>query len=765
MTRFRKLHDVSIRAKVLTPVITVMILLLAATMFVVNLRFRQQAFEIAHRELEAASQRFQDEQVRHLKYLQKRFQGLANEPVYRAAFQSLDVPTIHDSLGRMFVDEGLDDEDVAFVFFSSNPHLTAGDFDSVIQLGDSSLSSQAIITESEPSAKQVWLEGPQTDTVCIDDKLYNVVSVPVYDPDRDRIVGALTFGEVLGWKVAWDFGVGARGLTALIAGNNVVASTLPGTESTADLNTLFENLATRSGGTNLAIERVIVGREHFYCSYGKFPSRKGDPSLGYLLFTSYEAQLEALQTTQLMLLLVSFVAILVGSAVVWYFVRKATEPLRELRNSAEAVGRGDYSQRVRVRGYDEFGDLGRVFNQMTGNIEQSRSELEKTVDTLKTTQAQLIQSEKLSAVGEFVAGVAHELNNPLATVMGFSELLKDAPVEPQYQRYLDMIFKSSQRCQKIVQSLLSFARRHQPERKPVCLNNLVEEVLEIVAYPLRTSNVEVVTQLDSNLPLVLADSHQIQQVVLNIINNARQSIEGKTAAGKIKIVTGVSNHYVSVAIQDNGPGISKENLLRIFNPFFTTKEVGQGTGLGLSICYGIIKEHGGNIVPSSQNGEGATFTITLPIFHLVGKTVRSQRTAETLPHDPQEGRGKKILLIDDEDSLLQVMREELSRHGYEINVASDGEEGLSQIKQNHFDFAFCDWKMPGVNGRQFYERLRTARPELCRRVIFITGDVVNEPMRHFLEAEKRPCLTKPFSLATLRASMATIVREEAARNS
>jgi signal transduction histidine kinase len=765
MTRLRKLHDVSIRAKVLTPVITVMILLLVTTMFVVSLRFRQQAFETAHRELEAASQRFQDEQVRHLKYLQKRFQGLANEPVYRAAFQSLDAPTIHDSLGRMFENEGLDDEDVAFVFFSAGQNQAAGNIDPVIQQEDSSLSSQAIVSESEPSVKQVLSGDPQTDTICIDDKLYNVVSVPVYNSDRDRIVGTLTFGEILGWKVARDFGVGARGLTALIANDQVVASTLPGTESTAELIELFGNLEARSGSTNSAIERIIIGREHFYCSSGKFSSRKGDASLGYLLFTSYQEQLEALQTTELMLLLVSLAAILIGSAVVWYFVRKVTKPLRELRDSAEAVGRGDFSQRVRVRGNDEFGELGRVFNQMTGNIEQSRSELEKTVDSLKTTQAQLIQSEKLSAVGEFVAGVAHELNNPLATVMGFSELLKDAPVEPQYRRYLDMVFKSSQRCQKIVQSLLSFSRRHQPERKPVCLNNLVEEVLEIVAYSLRTSNVEVITQLDPHLPLVLADSHQIQQVVLNIINNARQSIEGKTTEGKIKIITGVANHHVSIAIQDNGPGISKENLQRIFNPFFTTKEVGKGTGLGLSICYGIIKEHGGNIVPSSEHGEGATFTITLPIFHLVGETTGSSRPAETPTHNPHEGQGKKVLLIDDEDSLLQMMREELNRHGYEISIASDGKEGLSQIKRNHFDFAFCDWKMPGVNGRQFYEQLRIDRPELCRRVIFITGDVINEPMRHFLEAEKRPCLTKPFSLASLRASMAAIVREEATRNS
>jgi two-component system NtrC family sensor kinase len=285
--------------------------------------------------------------------------------------------------------------------------------------------------------------------------------------------------------------------------------------------------------------------------------------------------------------------------------------------------------------------------------------------------------------------------------------------------------------------------------------------LEIVAYSLRTSNIEVVRQMDVDLPLVLADPHQIQQVFLNIINNARQSIEGKTSPGKIIIMTRVSGHEVSVAIQDNGPGITRENLQRIFNPFFTTKEVGKGTGLGLSICYGIIKEHGGNIVPTSQNGEGATFTITLPVFHLVGETAKSASQAKTLPVNPNEGRGKRILLIDDEESLLQVMREELNRHGYEISVASDGEDGLDQIKRGHFDFAFCDWKMPGVNGRQFYERLRIDRPEFCRRVIFITGDVINEPMRHFLEMEKRPCLTKPFALGSLRASMANIASNEA----
>src|SRR5207237_1257543 len=180
--------------------------------------------------------------------------------------------------------------------------------------------------------------------------------------------------------------------------------------------------------------------------------------------------------------------------------RKVTQPLRVLRDSAEAVGRGDFSRRVEVRSRDECGELADVFNRMTANLQSSHEQLEMTVETLKTTQAQLIQSEKLSGIGEFVAGVAHELNNPLTSVMGFSELLERASNNPQQKRHLEMIRKSAQRCQKIVQSLLSFARRHQPERKLSNINELVEAAIDFLQYQLRTSNIEVVTRLAPNLP-------------------------------------------------------------------------------------------------------------------------------------------------------------------------------------------------------------------------------------------------------------------------
>jgi two-component system NtrC family sensor kinase len=316
-----------------------------------------------------------------------------------------------------------------------------------------------------------------------------------------------------------------------------------------------------------------------------------------------------------------------------------------------------------------------------------------------------------------------------------------------------MIYKSAQRCQKIVQSLLSFARRHQPERKPVYVNGMVEAALEMIHYQLRTSNIDVITQFDASLPVVFADGHQIQQVLLNVINNARQAIESHQSGGQIRIVTEAIGESVRIIINDNGPGISKENLQRIFDPFFTTKQVGQGTGLGLSICYGIIKEHGGNITPSSQPGQGTRFVIELPVFHLASETASTGHGTEFRRLDAHEGAGRKILVIDDEESILQMLRERLTQSGYNVDTVSDGEKALSRLRQENYDTIFSDWKMPGMNGRQLYETLRATNPDQCRRMVFFSGDVINEQMRLFLEQEKRLCLTKPFTFESVRSAI------------
>jgi signal transduction histidine kinase len=574
--------------------------------------------------------------------------------------------------------------------------------------------------------------------------------------ERD-FLGALTFGKLIDSKGTQEFSISAHGQAAFIAGESVVASTFAGADHPVDLVELFNRLNGRNG----ALDRVEMGGHNYFCANGKFPSLKGDTSLGYLLFSSYDEQLALLGETQKLLLTAIIMGIVIGSLIVLFFINKATAPLRQLHDAAEAVGRGDFSHRVNIQSKDEFGELGYAFNQMTENIELSQSKLKQTVETLKTTQSQLIQSEKLSAVGEFVAGVAHELNNPLAAVMGFSEMLKDADVGEKHSRHLDMIFKSAQRCQKIVQSLLSFARRSAPERKPVSPNKLIEDVLEMIAYPLRTSNVKVITHFSPRLPLVLADGHQIQQVVLNLINNARQAIESAGGSGRITITTNADARAVRIIIQDNGPGITPENLKRIFDPFFTTKEVGKGTGLGLSLCYGMIREHGGNIMVGSQPGEGATFTIELPAAG-DGAWFEAASTATTVSNgaaklELREGAGKQILAVDDEESLLHMIQEELTRHHYEVTTVPNGETALRAMREKKFDAIICDLKMPGINGRQVYERLRDESPETCRRMVFVTGDIIGDQLRNFLETEKRPCLTKPFSLVDLRQAVKELI--------
>ncbi|MEI8290779.1 MAG: ATP-binding protein [Verrucomicrobiota bacterium] len=745
-------------AKVLTPVIAVLVTMLALMVWFVDYRITRQIRDDARESLSTYDVVFQTLQVNHLNYLRLRFQSLANEPKNRSAFGTLDFNTIQKQLGSILDEEGLLkqntglNENIAFVLFTPKDEA----FSLQEPMFQPQKASRAFITASRPNTQRGLHPENETtanltDTVAVEGRLYNIVSLPVYNPEH-ILFGVLTVGEEITWITAQEYSRVTRQPIVFIANGKVVPNspTLPENADSGQCEILFSQLARHTqSDDNIP---MTVGNNNFLCRSGHFSTLKKNPDFGYLLFSSHDPSSNVLKTQNL-LLAVSLLAMLIGTALVWLAVHKAIKPLRELRDSAEAVGRGDFYQRVPIRSRDECGELATVFNRMTENIQQSQAELQQTVNTLKTTQAQLVQSEKLSAVGEFVAGVAHELNNPLAAVMGFSELLKDADVDEKHRRHLDLIFKSATRCKKIVQSLLSFARRHQPERKPVSVNRLLEDVVEIVAYQLRSSNVELVQQLSPRLPLVLADGHQLQQVFLNLINNARQAIEAHQPSGRITITTEVKNRLLRIAIRDSGPGIAPENLTRIFDPFFTTKEVGKGTGLGLSLCYGLIKEHGGNITVSSQPGAGATFTIELPASDDEGADNESGIPAVPGMGDPNEGAGKKILVVDDEEILLCMVRDDLTRHGYTVVTADNGEAALRELHQNQFDGILCDVKMPGLNGRQLFDWIRTARPALSQRLMFMTGDIINDSLQLFLQENRLVCINKPFVLTDLRQNL------------
>ena len=744
MEKLRTTLRTSFSTKVLVPVVGTMVLLMAITVWTLNQRLTQQFQSEAARSLATADSVFLNSEKLHTKNLLLRFRNLMNEPRYRAAFQSGHVPTLRDQIKDLPTDQGVDialfasAKGAIFANAKREPLMPLVEFET-----NSALAVRKALTGEE-----------QVDTIRAGTKLFDVVSIPVFGSGSE-LLGALVFGSELGDADAHELSLMTHSQIVLLADGRVIASTVPGSEWQKEFARIFRDCAGREvrGQAGGALQKIMLGDEHYFCSGGHFTTLSGENNLGYLLLSSYEQPLRALQSTQQTLLLVSALCILAGTALVWFVVRKATQPLRELRDSAEAVGRGDFSKRVETASRDECGELATVFNQMTENLKLSRGQLEQTVETLKTTQAQLIQSEKLSGIGQFVAGVAHELNNPLTSVMGFSELLARADENPQHQRHLELIHKSAQRCQKIVQSLLSFARRHQPERKLSNVNSLVETTVDFLQYQLRTSNIEVVTRLDPNLPQTMLDPHQIQQVILNILNNARQAIEGHRPNGRVTIITERAGSNLRIIFQDNGPGIAEENLSKLFDPFFTTKEVGKGTGLGLSLCYGIVKEHGGTIQVRSKPGEGATFVVELPLISSTEETgVKPEASLAERPLT-REGAGRKVLVIDDEEAILEMMREELSQSGYEVDVARDGESALKQLGQTPYDLTLCDWKMPGLNGQQIYERVRVFNPALSERMVFITGDVINDSAQKFLRERKKVCLSKPFSLMEFREAI------------
>jgi signal transduction histidine kinase len=289
-----------------------------------------------------------------------------------------------------------------------------------------------------------------------------------------------------------------------------------------------------------------------------------------------------------------FLAVLIAIPLAWSISR----PLTDLARATREVAQGNWSVRVPAHGRGEMGTLARAFNTM--------------VETLQETQERLVQKEKLASVGQLAAGVAHEINNPLGTVLLYADILhKETPEDNQQQREdLQMIVREAMRCKVIVNDLLNFSRQNEVLAQEADLNDLLREMAEEVSQQDLYQQVKVVTDLEPDLPCIQADPFQLRQVFLNLMNNAAEAMPG---GGRLSLRTrkGPAAGYVTVEVQDTGVGISEENMKKLFTPFFTTKPIGRGTGLGLAIIYGIVKMHQGQINVRSQVGEGATFTVSL----------------------------------------------------------------------------------------------------------------------------------------------------------
>jgi two-component system NtrC family sensor kinase len=371
-------------------------------------------------------------------------------------------------------------------------------------------------------------------------------------------------------------------------------------------------------------------------------------------------------------------------------------------------------------------------------------------------QTELLQAEKMAALGHTISGVAHELNNPLATILSWAERLSAQPGDEKTRRGLAVILGEAERAARIVRNLLTFARKRQSTRALVDVNQVVRETLALRAYEQRVLNITSIEALASGLPPVFADGHQIKQVLLNLVINAEQAMLSSHGRGTLVIRTWHDHEKgcVLIEINDDGPGVPESVQTRIFDPFFTTKEVGQGTGLGLSVAFALVKEHAGRIWLRSGAGQGTSFFVELPV------TVKAEPVAAARPADPvslEPFKGVRVLVVEDEPALALAVAEALVDAGFVVDRAGDGEEGLSRLADQSYELIVCDLKMPRIDGVQFYRAMAAATPALVRRVIFVTGDVAGTDAERFLDETGCRWLSKPFRLGDLlRAARETL---------
>jgi len=436
-------------------------------------------------------------------------------------------------------------------------------------------------------------------------------------------------------------------------------------------------------------------------------------------------------------------------------------------------------------------------SESSGNVRMEAlvrdvSDRKKLEDQSRDLYLQLLQAEKMAALGTTISGVAHELNNPLATILTWSERLTERTLDAPTRRGIDTILHEAERAARIVRNLLTFARKRHTTRKMVDINQVVRETLSLRSYEQRVTNISVIDALASGIPQVFADPHQIQQVLLNLFINAEQSMLTTNGRGTLVVRTWQDPEHESVILEvnDDGPGVAEDVRTKIFDPFFTTKEVGKGTGLGLTVAYAIVEEHGGRMWLTSEMGAGASFFVELPCGGGRLKAIAAGGAGEdagsgwagvgggagnalaTASADGLGGAGgalttrtqivgpgqatrtppldsQAVLIVEDEAALASAMAESFMDAGYLVDRAGDGEEALARLEGGHYDLIISDLKMPRMDGIQLFGVVRERHPDMAERIMFITGDVIGTDAERFLADSRGPWLAKPFRLSEL----------------
>ncbi|MFL6661145.1 MAG: PAS domain S-box protein [Rhizobacter sp.] len=391
------------------------------------------------------------------------------------------------------------------------------------------------------------------------------------------------------------------------------------------------------------------------------------------------------------------------------------------------------------------------------------TERRQAAEQIERQREALRQSEKLTAMGSLLAGVAHELNNPLAIVMGRANLLEEkcdeSPLGRAVRDDVRRIREAAERCSRIVRTFLNMARARPPQRASIALNDLVIAAVDMLRYGYRSHGIELGLHLADELPAIQADPDQVGQVVLNLLVNAQQALDGADDPRQVTVSTGVEARRsereprVWLRVADTGPGVPDDMRERIFEPFFTTKQEGIGTGLGLPVSRSLAREHGGDLtLESPPGGRGATFRLSLPIGG--GSPARD----EAAPASAAAPRAvARVLVVDDEPELAALMRDMLEGAGYEVATGESTAIALELMKAARFDAIVSDLRMPDMDGAAFWREVSARDPLLARRTLFVTGDTLSPNAREFLKASRCPGLEKPFSKEDLLGGVARML--------
>ncbi len=385
------------------------------------------------------------------------------------------------------------------------------------------------------------------------------------------------------------------------------------------------------------------------------------------------------------------------------------------------------------------------------------TESKKAEAQIARQQEALQQSEKMAALGGLLAGVAHELNNPLSVVVGQSTLLMEGAPEAKVASRAEKIFKAADRCARIVKSFLALARRKPPERKKVDVNPVIHGSLELLGYQLRTSDIAIQSELDPLVCEVIGDSDQLTQVFTNLILNAAQAMDGWKGKHQITVASRrEKDGRVAVVVADTGPGIPADIRTRIFEPFFTTKGGKGGTGVGLALCLNIVSAHSGEIVITDTEGGGATFTVKFPSadeVRLDDAAAREENAAALPPIS--------VLIVDDEIELAQTLADLLEPEGLKVDIAINGEVAMEKLRVQKVDAIISDLRMPVMDGPALFEALKRELPSYLDRIIYVTGDTLSSNVHDFLSAHAVPVVEKPYRLKDIRRTLSDVLKNAA----